>query len=665
MDDKVAVAIRVQLNLDAGRLVVTGTFQTGQALTADTSGITDGNGLTSPTYTYQWERVSCATASDDDVISGETTSTYTLVAADLDCSPKVTVSFKGDDGYGEELSVTASARGGITGIAVTSDPGSDDTYAQGDWIEVSVTYHEAMSVSGTPQLELNIGGTPRRANYCSTNSGSTALVFRYRVGTTDLDADGIAVSASKLTLNGGGINTVATPVKAGSLLNPAVAADAEHKVDGVAPTLTSAFVVQDGQSLLLKFSEDIDGTVGSSDIAGRFTLRRSDNSAVTFGAATLSSTDATDLSLSEPSVRIQEGWTLTLSYEDPSGNNADVVQDLAGNDLGDITGFSVANGSTYVPNSLPTGAPIVSVTVTLGEVVTVDTSTIADANGLGAFSYKWSRTGCPDSNDDGDIAGETSAAYTVVAADLDCLLKVTVSYTDGDRYEESLFALPIDLDEATWSLRQSRSSVTEGGTVTVTLRITNSHTYSSAVTASVYHDDTQVADGGLLAAQDGTHTITVPAGQSQGSVTLTARDDGPVQLPERQHGGAAQRPGGPADPGQRGAADRPRQRARPSITLSASGDRVIEGDSITITATARPRYTDTMTVTLSHTDSRSVLAGTVPTTLEFAAESATARAIIATENDSAEKLNARVTFSISSPSTPGRQVLQSRLTLVG
>ena len=100
-----------------------------------------------------------------------------------------------------------------------------------------------------------------------------------------------------------------------------------------------------------------------------------------------------------------------------------------------------------------------------------------------------------------------------------------MSYTDGDNYAESLSALTIDLTLANWSLRRSSSAVNEGGTVTVTLRITNSHTYTSPVVASVHYDDTQVADGGLLAGQAGTHTITVPAGQTQGSVTLTARDD--------------------------------------------------------------------------------------------------------------------------------------------
>ena len=650
--DRVAFAIRVNQNSDATGLAIDGAFSASQVLTANTSGITDGNGVTSPTYTYEWERVSCATASDDGVISGETGNTYTVLSTDLTCTIRVKVSFKDDDGYPESLNAAISARGGITNVEITSDPGADDTYAQGDWIEVSVTYSEAMTVTGTPRLELDIGGTPRQVDYHAASSTSTVLVFRYRVGTTDLDANGIAVSSSKLTLNGGGISTVATPVKDGSLFNPALAADSDHKVDGVAPTLVNANVTDAGQVLVLVLSEDIDGTVGSSDIAGRFTLRRSDdNSTVTFGNSVVS---GVFISLSDLSVRIQKDWTLTLAYVDPSGNNANVVQDLAGNDLVDITGFSVNNGSTYVPNSDPTGFPTISGTVAVNEVLTVDTSTIADANGLGAFSYQWSRTGCTDPNDDGNISGATGVTYTVVAADLDCVLKVTVTYTDDDEYEESLFALTIDLSLANWTLSRNRSSVTEGGTVTVTLRITNGHTYSSAVTAAVYYGDTAVADGGLLAAQSGTHTITIPAGQNRGTVTLTARDD---DLYNYQNGSTAVQLTARVGQQTLGSAVQLTVRdneARPSITLSASSDRVIEGESITLTATAQPRYAGAMTVTLSHTDSRSVLAGAVPTTLEFAAESATAQATITTENDDTEKLNAQVTFTMSSPSAPGR-----------
>ena len=58
-----------------GAPTITGTAQVGKTLTAVTTGITDSDGLTSATYTYQWIRVD---GTDEEDISGENSSTYTL-----------------------------------------------------------------------------------------------------------------------------------------------------------------------------------------------------------------------------------------------------------------------------------------------------------------------------------------------------------------------------------------------------------------------------------------------------------------------------------------------------------------------------------------------------------------------------------------------------------
>ena len=58
----------------------------GETLTAVTTGIMDADGLTSPSYTYQWIRVDSGTDAD---IAGATASTYRPVAADLGTTIKV------------------------------------------------------------------------------------------------------------------------------------------------------------------------------------------------------------------------------------------------------------------------------------------------------------------------------------------------------------------------------------------------------------------------------------------------------------------------------------------------------------------------------------------------------------------------------------------------
>ena len=64
-----------------GQPTISGTAQVGGELTAGTSGISDGNGLTTVSYSYQWLRGETASAAGED-ISGATSATYTVVEAD-------------------------------------------------------------------------------------------------------------------------------------------------------------------------------------------------------------------------------------------------------------------------------------------------------------------------------------------------------------------------------------------------------------------------------------------------------------------------------------------------------------------------------------------------------------------------------------------------------
>ena len=80
----------------AGRPTISGTARVGETLTADTSGITDADGLDNATFSYQW-------LADDADISGSTGSTYTLATADEGRAITVRVSFTDDGGNDETL----------------------------------------------------------------------------------------------------------------------------------------------------------------------------------------------------------------------------------------------------------------------------------------------------------------------------------------------------------------------------------------------------------------------------------------------------------------------------------------------------------------------------------------------------------------------------------
>ena len=80
---------------------ISGTAQVGQTLTADTSGVTDADGLDDVSYNYQW------IAGDAD-IQHATGSTHTLTDDDAGQTIRVKVSFTDDAGNAETLTSQAT-----------------------------------------------------------------------------------------------------------------------------------------------------------------------------------------------------------------------------------------------------------------------------------------------------------------------------------------------------------------------------------------------------------------------------------------------------------------------------------------------------------------------------------------------------------------------------
>ncbi|MFM9888154.1 MAG: hypothetical protein ACKVQT_34450 [Burkholderiales bacterium] len=87
-------------------------------------------------------------------------------------------------------------------------------------------------------------------------------------------------------------------------------------------------------------------------------------------------------------------------------------------------------------NDPPTGVVTLTGTATVAQTLTADPSTIADGDGLGAFSYQWQRSA------DGvawiSVGGATGPSYVLTATDLGNRMRVVVSYTDAQGSVESL-----------------------------------------------------------------------------------------------------------------------------------------------------------------------------------------------------------------------------------
>ena len=85
-------------------------------------------------------------------------------------------------------------------------------------------------------------------------------------------------------------------------------------------------------------------------------------------------------------------------------------------------------------NKPATGLPTISSTAQVGQTLTVDTSGIADADGLSnvTFHYQWL------SSRDAEIQGATSSIYTVQESDNGKVIKVRLTFTDDAGNEEEL-----------------------------------------------------------------------------------------------------------------------------------------------------------------------------------------------------------------------------------
>jgi hypothetical protein len=100
---------------------------------------------------------------------------------------------------------------------------ADGTYGVGQVVPVQVTFSEAVTVTGTPQLTLSTGSPATTAVNYSSGSGTNTLTFNYTVaaGNTSPDLDYASVSA--LALNGGTIKDAATNNATLTLASPGTA----------------------------------------------------------------------------------------------------------------------------------------------------------------------------------------------------------------------------------------------------------------------------------------------------------------------------------------------------------------------------------------------------------------------------------------------------------
>ena len=386
---------------------ISGTVQVGDTLTADTAGIGDADGLTNVAFSYQW--IASDGVADIDIISA-TDSSYTLVDADAGLTINVKVSFTDDAGNGETVtSAATSTVAARTNSAATGAPTISGTVQAGETL-----------TADTSTVSDDDGLTNVSYSYqWIRNDGSTDTDIQDATGSTYtlVDADEGQTLKVRVTFT----DDVGHDETLTSASTAAIAAeDPQSQEPPAKPTGLTATVSHDSVSLTWD-------DPGDESITGYQILRR----------------DRALHAIGEFLVHVDDTGNANTTFTDndvePSVQYVYRIKAKNNTGLSELSEWVRANmpAPTRDPNSPATGVPTVTGAAQVGEVLTADTSGIADADGLenATFSYQWIRN---DGSTETDIQDATGSIYTLVDADEGQTIKVKVSFTDDAGNEETL-----------------------------------------------------------------------------------------------------------------------------------------------------------------------------------------------------------------------------------
>ena len=315
------------------------------------------------------------------------------------------------------------------GPVITGSPESGDAYGRDEAIVVSVTFSEAVTVTGQPRVRLEVGERHRWARYSGAD-GAT-LTFAYKVKKVDADQDGVSIPKNAVKTDGGSITDA--DGNAAHLKHPALADQPGHKVDGSRKAPAGGQQQQQPPANTPPQFDDGDSTTRSVD----------ENAAV--GANVGDPMTATDA----------DGDTLTYALTGSDAfaiDNAGQITVQAALDHETQSSHSltvtVSDGRNAAAEADPTVDASIAVTVNVGNVDEAGVVSLLSATDppevggqlravlldpdivKGDVAWTWAR-----SADGGTpwqaIDGATGASYTATEDDAGHYLRATAGYADG------------------------------------------------------------------------------------------------------------------------------------------------------------------------------------------------------------------------------------------
>jgi hypothetical protein len=349
-----------------GRPTVSGSALEGQTLQAVTGGISDIDGL--GTLQYQWLR-------DGQDISGANSSNYQLVDADVDARISVRVSWT--DGYGTTESVTS-----LTSSKVVN---TNDTPV-GAPVIVGIASEDQVLTADVSNLSDGDGLGTFRYQWLRDGvniSGATASTYR----PTDADVDS-RISVEVSYTDGHGLDEVLT-----SNETSRIAAINDTPVG--LPVVSGSAV--EGQTLTARVN-----TVSDADGIGSIRYQWLRNGSEISGATSATYTTG------DSDVGTQ--LSVVIRYTDAQGTQETLI--------------SAPTDAIANVNDEATGSPEILGNAVEDQLLTAETSSLADNDGLGAFQYQWLRDGVA-------ISGATNDSYRLSDADVNAQIRIRITYTDA------------------------------------------------------------------------------------------------------------------------------------------------------------------------------------------------------------------------------------------
>ena len=288
-------------------------------------------------------------------------------AADGNGDDYASFTFKVNDGDNDSIdaytmTINVDSVPDVTQVWVSSTPRSGtadpkDTYGVGEEIQMTILFDEAVSLTGAPVLQIqmgNSGETPMTKEAASRGGvATTAVVFEYTVQSQDSDDDGIEIAANGLQLNGGTIQDLSG--NAADLRHDQLGVQSDHKVDGslTPPPLVREAEVTAAQpkELVVSFDKTLD--TGSVPTGALFDVKIDGNPGPTVLSVAIDSGDTTRLKLGLAYALTAADENVTLDYSQPVSNP---LQHGAKSRVVSFSGQRVSNAAPPCPAGQPADA---------------------------------------------------------------------------------------------------------------------------------------------------------------------------------------------------------------------------------------------------------------------------------------------------------------------